>query len=65
MRYCVRSELDCKGFGPGFRTVPEASLVSIIVEVSAFDLPICGFELDAGDRSVVVETGSQQIPEVC
>lgn len=48
MRYCVLSELDRKGFGPGFCTVPEASLGSIVVDFFAIDLSSCGGGLNTG-----------------
>ncbi len=52
MRYCILGELDRKGFGPGFCTVPEASWGSIIVESYAIELSSCGGELDT--RLVIV-----------
>jgi hypothetical protein len=55
MRYCVLSELDRNGFGPGFCTVPEASLESILVESYATDLSSCGGELDTRFEIVVGE----------
>lgn len=53
MRYCVLSELDRKGFGPGFCTVPEASLGSIVIEFYVTDLSSCGGELDIKFENVV------------
>jgi len=54
MRYCVLSELDRKGFGPGFCTVPAASVESIVVESYATDVSSCGCELDSRFEIVVV-----------
>jgi hypothetical protein len=55
MRYCVLRELDCKGFGPGFRTVPEVSLGSILIELKAIGLSGCaGESVGEADRRKIL-----------